>query len=123
MRRFFIYRYRRFGTGIYVTFGDPITKYFYLHRPWTYESSDPYTEHWSMNRNLEADVFFDPEKYIEVPEEVLQHLNATDYLNSGNGFEDRLPLPALSRLGPRPERRVKGSNTKHKIGVPKNKLP
>ena len=123
MRRFFIYRYRRFGTGIYVTYGDPISKYFYLHRPWTYESSDPYTEHWSMNRNLEADVFFDPEKYIEVPEEVIQHLNTPEYLNGNNGFEDRLPLPALSRLGPRPERRVKGSNTKHKIGVPKNKLP
>lgn len=120
MRRFFIYRYRRFGTGIYVTSGDPITKYFYLPRPWTYESGYHYTENWSPNY---AHVFFDPEKYIEVPEEVIQHLNTPEYLNGNNGFEDRLPLPALSRLGPRPERRVKGSNTKHKIGVPKNKLP
>ena len=123
MRRFFIYRYRRFGTGMYVAFDDPITKYFYLHRPWTYEPSNSYIEHWVRNHAGEADVFLNPEKYIEVPEWVLPLLDNPDYRGTGNGFEDRLTLPTLSNVNPRPERKIKGSDVKHKIGVPKNKLP
>lgn len=122
MRRLFIHRYRRDGNGLYVTQGDPITHFLYISQPWEYDAGDPYVRRWTEDVLNAASVFFDPRYYIEVTEDILPLLRTPEYINHNTSYRDRTTLPEIRFTPPSPQR-IKTSNTKHKVGVPKNKLP
>ncbi len=127
MNRIFVYRRRSTGTGFYVSLDEDIARIKYVPNYEEYLNlvSGPVDfDDWSRVSDSDRAMLLNREYYVELPPELFHVLTSPEYLDAHTCFSDRLTIPALVAAGIHLRRPpVKGSNTKHKIGVPKNKLP
>lgn len=120
MNRFFIYRRRETGRGMYVSRDEAITQWKYFDSPSEFNVANVSGYDWRGNRD-DAEALLNFDSYVEIPAEAIPLLQCPEHNAPDTPYPDRLHIPALQPFIKRPK--IKGSNVKHKIGVPKNKLP
>lgn len=129
MRRFFVMR-RYTGVGrrpLFVMFQNPDTLAHHHRRVYNFSDTagSPLTErNWSFTDSGSFIIFTDPDKWVEVAPDKVSEVWV--HLNNPGIRQDILEDPVIFAAqisSPTSRPPIKTSNTKHKIGVPKNKLP
>lgn len=121
MNRFFIYRRRDSGRGMYVSRDEAITQWRFFDSPSEFNVANVDTIDWTRGSESDASMLQNLEYYVEIPAEAIPLLQCPEHNDPDTQYPDRLHIPALQPFIKRPK--IKCSNVKHKVGVPKNKLP